>query len=148
MAMQEIDTNLLIFGPAASGKCDALEKCIEEYGRNNETALLTTKTALLSAAYGFSGITCISWSPENKKINPEWIKKKYDYIIIDGYCENWENLLTAFPETKFIMAVRATTKGDLSNNLKKAFRVIAKCGFIDKETKTKGITSVTIYKGV
>jgi hypothetical protein len=147
MAMMEKENdNVLIFGPAASGKCDALERCIAEYGRENKVALLTKKSALFRASYGLD-VTCITWSTDDREIKPEWLKDKFDYIIIDGYCTNWEELIKAFPTAKFIMAVRADTKGDLPTDLKQAFRIIAKCGYIDKETKTKGITSVSIFKG-
>lgn len=146
MAMMEVDSHVVVFGPAESGKCDALERCIAEYGRENKVALLTKKSALFRASYGLD-VTCITWSTDDREIKPEWLKDKFDYIIIDGYCSNWAELIKTFPEAKFIMAVRADTKGDLPKDLKQAFRIVAKCGYIDKETKTKGITSVSIFKG-
>ena len=147
MAMMETKDNVVVFGPAASGKCDALERCIEEYGKENNVALLTRKTALMIEAYKHPNVTCISWDTSVKKIEPNWLKDKYEYIIIDGYCENWKQVVDAFPEARIIMALRADTNKDIPTEVKQHFRIVAKCGFVDTEHKTKGITSVRHYKG-
>ena len=147
MAMIETKDNVVVFGPAASGKCDALERCIEEYGKENNVALLTRKTALMIEAYKHPNVTCINWDTSVKKIEPNWLKDKYEYIIIDGYCENWKQVVDAFPEARIIMALRADTNKDIPTEVKQHFRIVAKCGFVDTEHKTKGITSVRHYKG-
>lgn len=147
MAIMETNDNVVIFGPAASGKCDALERCIEEYGKENNVALLTRKTALMIEAYKHPNVTCINWDTSIKKIEPSWLKDKYEYIIIDGYCENWKSVVEAFPEARIIMALRADTNKDIPTEVKQHFRIVAKCGFVDTEHKTKGITSVRHYKG-
>jgi hypothetical protein len=147
MAMMEANDNVLIFGPAASGKKDALERCIEEYGQKHKVALLTRKTALLHAAYKMENITCLSWDKTVKTIDPSWLNKNYEFIIIDGYCENWKELLEEYPTSRFIMAMRATSNKDIPEDLKKSYRIIAKCGFIEVTDKQKGILSVRKYKG-
>lgn len=147
MAMLDSNDNVVIFGPAASGKCDAIERCIEEYGKEKKIALLTNKTALLIKAYEFPNVTCYNWNTELKKINPEWIKEFYDVIIIDGFCENWRELVKEFDKSRIIMTVRAEHNKDLSGELKKAFRIVAKSGFVDQDRKSKGITSIRLYKG-
>ncbi len=147
MAMMENDTNVVIFGPAASGKCDALERCIEEFGKEKSIALFTRKTALLMVAYKYPNTTCINWDTSVKTINSNWLKEQFDIIIIDGYCENWKDIVDVFPHAKIIMAVRADSNKDLPTELKRHFRIVAKCGFVDKEYKHKGITNVRIYKG-
>lgn len=147
MAMSDTNDNVVIFGPAASGKCDAIERCIEEYGKEHMVALLTTKTALLIKAYEFPNVTCYNWNTDLKKIQPEWIKEKYDVIIIDGFCENWQEIVKHFDGSRIIMAMRAESNKDLSGELKQSFRIVAKSGFVDQERKSKGITSVRLYKG-
>ena len=147
MAVMDSKDNVLIYGPAASGKKDALERCMEEYGQENKVAILTRKTALLHAAYRLDNTTCLSWDKTVKTIDPSWLNNEYDYVLIDGYCENWKELLEAYPHTRFIMAMRATTNNDISEPLKQHFRIIAKCGFITTEPKQKGILSVRKYKG-
>ena len=147
MAMIENDSNVVIFGPAASGKCDALERCIEEYGKENEVALLTRKTALLIEAYKHPDVTCINWDSSMERVEPGWFKHKYKYIIIDGYCKNWKEIIEQFPEARIIMAIRADANKDIPTEVKQSFRIVAKCGFIDNEHKVKGITSVRQYKG-
>ena len=147
MAMIENDSNVVIFGPAASGKCDALERCIEEYGKENEVALLTRKTALLIEAYKHPDVTCINWDSSMERVEPGWLKHKYKYIIIDGYCKNWKEIIEQFPEARVIMAIRADANKDIPTEVKQNFRIVAKCGFIDTEHKIKGITSVRQYKG-
>lgn len=145
--MEQKKDNVLIFGPASSGKCDALERCIEEYGKENNVVLLTRKTALLMVAYQYPNVTCINWDTSIKNINPEWFKEDYDVIIIDGYCENWHQIVNKFPNKRIIMAVRANTNQELSTELKRNFRIVAKCGFTSQDYKTKGITGVRVYKG-
>ena len=147
MAMMETKDNVVVFGPAASGKCDALERCIEEYGKENNVALLTRKTALMIEAYKHPNVTCINWDTSVKKIEPNWLKDKYEYIIIDVYCVNWKQVVYAFQEARIIMALRADTNKDIPTEVKQHFRIVAKCGFVDTEHKTKGITSVRHYKG-
>lgn len=147
MAMLDNNDNVVIFGPAASGKCDAIERCIEEYGKDKKVALLTNKTALLIKAYEFPNVTCYNWNTGLKNINPEWIKEYYDVIIIDGFCENWREVVQAFDKSRIIMAVRAEHNKDLSGELKQTFRIVAKSGFVDQDRKSKGITSIRLYKG-
>ena len=121
MAMMEKENdNVLIFGPAASGKCDALERCIEEYGKEKNVVLLTRKTALLMVAYKYPNVTCINWDTSIKNIKPEWFKENYDIIIIDGYCENWQQLVNTFPDKRIIMAVKKETLSyiEICNNVK------------------------------
>ena len=147
LAMQDHDENIIIFGPASSGKCDALEKCIEDYGKEKNMILLTSKTALMIAAYNQPSTTCLNWEPSMKRIDPKWIKNNPEIIIIDGYCENWKEIIESFPSAKFIMAVRVDGKKDLDDDLKKNFRILAKSGYTNSKEKTKGITQVTFYKG-
>lgn len=148
MAVMETSDNVLIFGPAASGKKDALERCIEEYGKDYKTALLTRKTALLNASYELDNVVCINWDKTVKNVEPDWLStNQYDFVIIDGYCENWQELIEAYPGTRFIMSMRANTNSAIPEDLKQHFRIVAKCGFVDKENKVKGILSVRKYKG-
>jgi phage terminase small subunit len=93
-------------------------------------------------------VTCFSWDKTVKEVNPEWFSAEaFDVVIIDGYCENWDVLVRAYPNTRFIMAMRANTSAAISNELKRSFRIVAKSGFTDKESKTKGILSVRKFKG-
>ena len=148
MAMMENNDNVLIFGPAASGKKDALERCIEEYGRDHKTALLTRKTALLNAAYNLENVVCLNWDKTLKEVESQWLSQdEFDFVIIDGYCENWQELVATYPDTRFIMAMRAASNNAIPSELKRAFRIVAKCGFVNEETKTKGILSIRKYKG-
>jgi hypothetical protein len=147
MLMLNNNENVLVFGPAASGKCDALEKFVEQYSIDHTIALFTNKTALNSAAYGRDNVTCFNWHPSMVRLNPEWIPSSFDMIIIDGKCENWNELINAFPHARFVMAVRANSQSDIPIEMKRSFRIIAKSACINEESRTKGIVNVKFFKG-
>ena len=147
MAMNGSDDNVLIFGPAASGKCDALALCISHFSKLGDVAVFSNKTALMIEAYDHDNVRCYNWDPSMLRLKPEWIIGEHDVIIIDGYCTNWKELIERHPNVRFIMAMRADSQGNIPHELKQNFRIIAKSGWINLPDKIKGITSIRSYKG-
>ena len=66
-------------------------------------------------------------------------------IIIDGYCENWLEIMRSHPGSRIIMAVRANTFGDLDREIKKQFKIVAKTGVVEDQNRIKGIVAIKNY---
>ena len=141
MAMLDNKHNVIIFGPEASGKCEALERCIEQFSMSNKIALITSKGVLLSAAHcneNVDGYDIGGRSPLVLDAVPD----QYDMIIIDGLCDNWKDVLEKYQGVRIIMTIRLDSFKKISEELKEHFRIIAKTSVFDVETRTKGISRI------
>lgn len=142
MAMQGNNSNVVIFGPESSGKCEALERCMEQFSMTGKVAIFTSKGVLQNFAHRNENIDCYDWHGEKRKIDCDLIDKDYDVLLIDGYCENWVSVLNRFPNTRVIMTVRAASFNDVSLCLKQQFGIVAKTGFVKNMDGVKGILTI------
>lgn len=146
MTMLNNRHNVIIFGPESSGKCEALERCIEQFSLSDRIALLTSKSVLFAKAYDNENVTCYNWHRDQKRIDPNQIGDQYNMIIIDGYCENWDEFIKSHPDARIVMAIRSDSFGDLDSKIKRRFKIIAKTGIIEDQDRIKGIIAIKTYK--
>ena len=145
MAMQNNDHNVIIFGPESSGKCEAIERCLELFSVSQSIALCTSKGVLMSIASRKENIDCFCWNTSQKTIDCDKIPNKYNLIIIDGYCENWEEMINSHSTARIIMAMRIRSFRDLSGDIKQRFKIASKTGMVDDQNRVKGILQIKKY---
>ena len=145
MAMLDNNHNVVIFGPESSGKCEAIERCLELFSITKSIALFTSKGVLMSAARRSENITCFDWNLSQKTIKCNDMSNQYDMIIIDGYCKNWEEIIESNPTSRVIMAMRIESFKNLDCAIKKHFKIAAKTGIVDEVNRIKGILQIKKY---
>ena len=99
----------------------------------------------MSIASRKENIDCFCWNTSQKTIDCDKIPNKYNLIIIDGYCENWEEMINSHSTARIIMAMRIRSFRDLSGDIKQRFKIASKTGMVDDQNRVKGILQIKKY---